>query len=242
MTILDDSTAQGRRVLYGRDFETIVGMILNELLNPQDIFVIKGTASSLSALIDDPNVIQAIIDYNKVPVKRRCDQTQLQDYPDTDLFVLYQEESTWRILAIINCKVSLHARHTETCFWGLLVRISSYLKYLFVTQDKDVYRIGKSELGESCERSRVARRLLESFTDKIYLLKMYDGPDDERISQDIRRFRFAFPNELPLYPPDIVTTTPFFDAPTVPGHTRYCRAVRPFDDLIYDLVRWRKEA
>ncbi|MGA9348832.1 MAG: hypothetical protein WBW48_08510 [Anaerolineae bacterium] len=50
MTILDDSTAQGRRALYGRDFEAIVGMILNELLNPQGIFIIKGTATHRSLI------------------------------------------------------------------------------------------------------------------------------------------------------------------------------------------------
>jgi hypothetical protein len=238
---LDDSTAQSQRTLYGRAFEITVGMILNRLLNPQGLFIVKGTAQALSTLIDDPAIVRGIIDYNRVPVKRRCDQTQLQDYPDTDLFVLYQDNDAWRVLAIISCKVSFHARHTETCFWALLVRLSSYIKYVLVTEDGDIYRKFRSELGTSCQRPTAPRRLLESFTDRVYLLKRYDGPDDERLFKDIEKFRSLFPNKLPLYPPSIIETNPIFDDPTIPGHTQYCRGVRPFDDLVFDLLRWRIE-
>lgn len=241
MPSLDDSTAQRRRTLYGRAFETTVGMILNRLLNPQGLFIVKGTAQALSTLIDDPNIVQGIIDYNKVPVKRPCDQTQLQDYPDTDLFVLYKDDNRWRVLGIISCKVSFHGRHTETCFWGLIVRLSSYIKYVLVTEDKDIYTKFRSELGTSCQQPTAPRRLLESFMDRIYLLKAYEGPDDERILDDIETFRSLFPDELPLYPPDMLETSPVFDDPTIAGHTQYCRGVRPFDDLIFDLARWKRE-
>jgi hypothetical protein len=131
-------------------------------------------------------------------------------------------------MAIISCKVSFHARHTEVCFWGSAVRASSYLKYVCVTEDRDIYQGKRSELGTSCEAATAARRLLESFTDRVYTIKKYEAPDSKELNEDIERKESASGETA-------------FDDPSRPRHTQYCHLVRPFDDLIQDLRYWRRE-
>ncbi len=235
---LTDSDAQKRRVLGGRAFETIIMHILNTFLESKGIAVVTGTKAALRTLIDDANNAEQIVAYTRLPVKRRCTQTQLEDRPDSDLFALvkpHHPRNPWRLLAIINCKRDFHARETEVAFWGLSVRTSSYIKYLCVTEDGNIYRSHpRSELGASCEDSTKARRLLESYTDRVYVCKQYQGVGDPRLAQDI---------EAVLHRLDRRSTEmqPCFDDPSLPRHTSYCFLVRPLDDLILDLDRWKNE-
>lgn len=239
---LNDRTAQSWRTLAGQAFEGVVSEILNSTVTEEGLFVVKGTSDALQGLINDSPTVQRIIDYNRLPVKRPCDQSQLQDYPDTDLFVLFKDNGAWKVLGIVSCKVSLHGRHTETCFWGTLIRLTSNIKYVFVTEDRDIYQGKPSELGRSCEEPRAARRLLESFTNRVYLVKQYSGPLDPNLARDVQAFRSALDNDsIPLYAPYDTATTPFFDDLSPPTHTQYCSTVRPIDDLVFDLVRWRRE-
>lgn len=234
--MLDDSAAQSQRSLTGDKLEKVCLRILNSLLNPHDIAVLKGSRAALSQFFKSDAIAQQIVDFNKLPVKRPCDQKQLEDYPDTDLFVLYFRPPQWRVLGLISCKVSFHSRHTMVTFWGLAVRISSNIPYICVTEDANVYGTPKrSELGSSCQNSTAARRLLESFTDGIYIIKPYTSDTDLTLDNDLRHFSETFVPDVPR------TNNPIFDSPQVSGHTRYCESVRPFDDLVQEILSWRRK-
>ncbi|MFQ6122951.1 MAG: BsaWI family type II restriction enzyme, partial [Dehalococcoidales bacterium] len=182
-----DQLAQSLRAAGGTAFEYIVAKILNSFLLEDDIVVTRAREASLRRLIHDQSNIYQIMDFTRVPVKRRCDQSQLQDYPDLDLFALIRPSKfgqLWRLLAIINCKVSFHARHTEAAFWGLLVRLSSNIPFVVVTEDRDIYKPKPSELGRSCQESTETRRILESFSDRVYLIKRYDNENDPKLGKD----------------------------------------------------------
>jgi hypothetical protein len=143
----DNRTAQAARAQAGTNLESVVARILNSLLNEQNIFVIKGSLKELRRVLQDHSLADQIVEYSKLPVKRPCDQKQIKDHPDSDLFVIYKDATKWRVLGIISCKVSFHARHTEVAFWGLAIRTSSNMKYVCVTEDADVCDGKKSELG-----------------------------------------------------------------------------------------------
>lgn len=232
-----DHVAQSLRAAGGNAFELAVARILNEFLIADGIVVTRAKENALRALIGDSPDVRRIMEFTRIPVKRRCDQTQLEDYPDLDLFALVQPDTAghpWRLLAIINCKVSFHARHTEATFWGLLIRLSSNVRFVMVTEDRDIYNVERprTELGRSCQESTATRRLLEAFSDRIYLVKGYDGPDDPRLDADVHtkiEYLRQGRNEI------------VFDDVTLPHHTQYCHSVRPLDDLIDDLLRWRPE-
>jgi hypothetical protein len=230
-----DRVAQSLRTYGGQTFERIVAKILNSFLQGDNIVVARAKEPQLRKLITNESNLRQIMDFTKVPVKRRCDQSQLQDYPDLDLFALIKPQkfgSPWRLLAIINCKVSFHARHTEAAFWGLLTRLSSNIPFVVVTEDRDIYKPKASELGRSCEESTVARRILESFSDKIYLVKRYKNEKDPKLDKDI---------SLKTENLRKGNTTIVFDDVSIPHHTQYCHSVRPLDDLLEDLRHWQIE-
>lgn len=227
--------AQSLRAAGGTIFELVVAEILNSFLQSDGIVVTRAKEPALRALIQNRSNLQQVMDFTRIPIKRRCDQTQLQDYPDLDLFALIrpsQDNDLWRLLAIINCKVSFHARDTEAAFWGLLIRLTSNIPFVVVTEDRDIYKPKASELGKSCAHSTRARRLLESFSDGVYLVKQYVDVNDPTLRQDIKTKR----NQLQAGVKSIV-----FDDPNIPNHTEYCHSVRPIDDLIEHLRRWKQE-
>ena len=230
-----EKAAQSMRATGGGAFERVVAKILNEFLTKDDIVVTRAREGSLKTLIQDKSNRTSLMDFTKVPVKRKCDQSQLQDYPDLDLFALIRPKTKkhpWRLLAIINCKVSFHARHTEATFWGLLIRISSNIPFVVVTEDRDIYKPKSSELGASCNESTVTRRLLESFADRVYLVKQYKDDNDKQLIRDIEtKNKFLKEGKSSVV----------FDDSTIPNHTQYCHSVRPIDDLIDDLRRWKIE-
>lgn len=118
---LTDSDAQARRVLGGRAFETVVMYILNTFLESKGIVVVTGKETALRTLMDNAGNAEQIVAYTRLPVKRRCTQTQLEDYPDSDLFAVvkpHHPRNPWRLLAIISCKRDFHARETEAAFWA----------------------------------------------------------------------------------------------------------------------------
>lgn len=230
-----DKVAQSLRAAGGAEFERIVAKILNTFLLPEGIVITRAKEPALKTLIRNSSNIAQIMDFTRVPVKRRCDQRQLQDYPDLDLFALISpktEGGLWRLLAIINCKVSFHVRQTEATFWGLLVRLSSNIPFVVVTEDRDIYMGKPSELGRSCAQATKARRLLESFCDRIYLVKKYKDVNDPQLIKDITMKFENLRKGIPI---------PVFDDFNIPGHTQYCHSVRPLDDLIEDLKRWKIE-
>lgn len=228
-----DRVAQSLRAAGGTAFEFIVAEILNNFLVSDGIVVTRAREPALRQLISEQSNLRRIMDFTQIPVKRRCDQSQLQDYPDLDLFALIRPESEgglWRLLAIINCKVSFHARHTEATFWGLLIRLSSNIPFVVVTEDRDIYKPKASELGISCQQSTETRRLLETFSDRVYLVKRYKSIDDDTLRHDLDTKKQHLRDGR---------TTVVFDDPSIPRHTQYCHSVRPLDDLIDDLRRWK---
>lgn len=235
MNTHDNSKAQSFRSSEGKRLEKVVQYTLNKILNSYNIFVCEGNSESLQKLIKEKNIVNQTLDYNKLPVKRPCDQKQLEDYPDTDLFILIKLKDSWRVLGVISCKVSFHSRHTMVTFWSLAIRISSNIKYICVTEDKDQYHPfrPRSELGKSCKESTVTRRLLESFVDKIYIIKPYKE-NSEDLNNDINNF-------LEYFSIDKKRKKIFLDNSDHKYHTEYCISVRPYDDLIYDIIRWKNE-
>lgn len=182
-----DKEAQSRRAVSGSAFERVVARILNEFLEREGIVVTRAREGALRQLINDWANLQQIMDYSRVPVKRQCTQGQIEDFPDLDLFALIKPQRSgdkWRLLAILNLKVSFHARNTEATFWGLLVRLTSRIPFVVITEDRDIYR-KNSELGVSCEQATRTRRLLEAFTDGIYLVKHYRSENDPLLLEDI---------------------------------------------------------
>lgn len=230
-----EQIAQSLKAVGGTNFELIVANILNNFLLNDDIVITRAREASLRSLIHDKSNLHQIMNFTKVPVKRRCDQSQLQDYPDLDLFALVRPTEIaqkWRLLAIINCKVSFHARHTEAAFWGLLIRLSSNIHFVVVTEDRDIYKPKTSELGTSCQKSTETRRILESFSDRVYLVKKYKNENDPELEKDI----FIKKEILQKGTNSII-----FDDINIPRHTQYCHSVRPLDDLIDDLKYWKRD-
>jgi hypothetical protein len=213
--MLDDSKAQSLRSSEGQRLENVVAYILNTLLNNKGIYVVQGTSDGLKKIISDDGIVKQIIDYNLLPVKRPCDQKQLEDYPDTDLFIILKTKSGWRVLGIINCKISFHSRHTMVTFWGLAIRIGSNIKYVCVTEDKDQYHPfrPRSELGKSCQYSTATRRLLESFVDRIYIIKPYEL-NERKLQSDIELFSDYLNHNI--------KGKICFDNPNHKYHTEYC--------------------
>lgn len=232
-----DATAQSQKTIAGDKLEKVTIQILNEFLLPHNIVVLKETKKALKTYFESEEIALQIIDFNKLPVKRPCDQRQLEDYPDTDLFVLFKQSLSWRVLGLISCKVSLHSRHTMVTFGGLSIRISSNISYVCVTEDADIYRSKRSELGISCSQPTSTRRLLESFTDGIYTIKNYKSHTDKNLVHDLKSSS------------SLLTTTiderkyikPHFDDSSIPYHTQYCESVRPFDDLVFQILRWKEK-
>jgi len=234
----DNRTAQAARAQAGTNLESVVAQILNLLLNEQNIFVIKGSFKELRRVLQDNDLAAQIIEYSKLPVKRPCDQKQIEDYPDTDLFVIYKDAAKWRVLGIISCKVSFHARHTEVAFWGLAIRTSSNMKYVCVTEDANIHSGGTSELGVSCSKSKATRRILESYTARVYLIKKYVSTDDPHLAKDVDTFRHGLRETRS----STRLENPSFDDLALKNHTQYCASVCPLDELYFDILRWRDEA
>jgi hypothetical protein len=73
---------------------------------------------------------------------------------------------------------------------------------------------------------------LESFVDRIYIIKPY-SLNEKEIEQDIASFVFSKERHKDI--------NYIFDNPNHPFHTKYCLSVRPFDDLVFDLLRWKDD-
>ena len=218
--------------------EAVVARVLNSLLNKQNIFIIKGSEKELRRVLQDDRLARQIMDYSRLPVKSPCNQKQIEDYTDTDLFVLYKDDHQWRVLGIISCKVSFHARHTEVAFWGLAIRTSSNMRYVCVTEDANVWNGSRSELGVSCELSTAAGRILECYTNRIYMVKKYASAMDPILEACIGAFYSRFKSTTAKQR----QAEPCVDELSSPNHTQYCPHVCPLDELYFDIQRWRAEA
>lgn len=151
--------------------------------------------------------------------------------PDTDVLVYYAKknfdgdvEERYH-LATISCKVSFHARHTESLFWAIAMK-NHGAKFVMASEDKI------DELG-TCKDGNKTRRLLESYMDGVYLLKRYQVKSNS-ILGDVSRFFKVFQRaEAQTYHRQ--GSHVFASQPK----DRFCDRVRPFDDLLFDLMQWK---
>jgi len=81
---------------------------------------------------------------------------------------------------------------------------------------------------------------LETFTDRVYTIKRYSGVRDPQLAQDIEAFQ-EYLSSLQDKTSYARSMTTYFDDPDHPNHTEYCQSVRPFDDLVFDIIRWKNE-
>jgi hypothetical protein len=140
------------------------------------------------------------------------------------LLALHRATGAWQVVAVIDTSVSLHSRQTEICFWAQLLR--DRFRFVFVTQDRETYKQQRSELGRSCGEASSGRRMLETYTDGVYLVRPYEDRD---VEGDVRTF-CALPKHT--------EEAPVFDVPGVQGHTEYCSQVHPLDALPPQLMIW----
>jgi hypothetical protein len=229
----------------GRKLEDNVRRILNQILNKKDI-----EAFSVSQIRRWAKKVgggyKKLFDYIQVPVKNSCTQEQVMTLPDTDILVVYKQENkvtdtvSFHPLCIVSCKASFHARETETLFWSALTQPTK-IKFVLATEDSDRYNDveerRKTELG-TCKDGNKTRRLLECFLDRVYILKKYDKVTDG-IVKDIDTFYHVFEKAEAQGYRGINSGT--FDDYDRKPHAEYCNMVRPFDDLLFDIMKWKFE-
>ena len=80
--------AQSLKTLGGAAFERIVATILNGFLQNDNILVTRAKEDELKKFIRDGKNLFQIPAFTRIPVKRSCNQSQLENYPDLDLFAL----------------------------------------------------------------------------------------------------------------------------------------------------------
>ena len=229
---ISDKKAQSLRALSGAEFEGRVAYVLNQFLNREDIYAVS--LKELKRLIKTNQKLVEILEYAKLPIRNPCEQKYEMVLPDTDVIVYYKRkdhsgnvEKNFQ-LATVSCKVSFHGRETESTFWAHALRDHG-AKFVFATEDKF------NEL-KTCENGNKARRLLESYMDSVYLMSRYGGSED-KLLEDINRFHYAFENSKSVgYQRQ---NTRIFDVER--KDSAYCKQVRPFDDLLFDLMRWKFE-
>lgn len=237
------SKHQSKKARSGKKLELNVKQILNNILDKEGIIVAAlNEIDAKKSIIDDEHK-EKIIDFIKVRFPTDCSQEYRLDLPDTDLIVLYRKKNhdgstmQWYVLGIISCKVSFHARETESTFWASVLKYHS-MRMVMVTEDKDRYTT-RTELG-TCEKPTAARRRLETFMDRVYIIKQYgNGNAQNKIMEDISSFYDIF-NQMQSRGYRTPHTQIFDDYETK-FHCGYCNKVKPFDDLISDIMMWKME-
>ncbi len=237
-----ESERQRRVQETGSKLEVNVRKILNQILSKKDIEAFS--VSQISRWAKTDGVHRKLLNYLKVEIKNSCSQDQSLTLPDTDIVVVYKEEDkvnhvvkAWHPLCIVSCKVSFHARETEALFWAQLVRPQK-IKYVLVTEDADRYgQKNQSEL-KTCETGNKPRKLLECFLDRIYIIKKYDQVNNGIVT-DIDTFYHVFERAEAQGYRGIESR--IFDDYERKPHAEYCKNVRPFDDLLFDIMNWKFE-
>ena len=229
---ISDKEAQSLRVVGGSEFEANVAKIVTDLLLSEGIYAtsLKGLKLSVKK---DPDLNQ-VLEFAKVPLRSPCNQSYEMVLPDSDVIVYYiQKDREGKVkkrfhLATISCKVSFHARETESAFWAKVLKNGHGAKFVLATEDKF------DEL-KTCEMGNKARRVLEAYMDGIYMMKSYGGKSKNNLDSDLGRFYEIFQKSkqtgFKRQKSDVFDEGRKVD--------RYCKQVRPFDDLIFDLMRWK---
>ena len=248
--ILEDeirqSDHQRRNEETGKLLERNVRKIINDVLEKKGIKALTVAEITRYGKVDAS--YKKLLPFIMVPVKNSCKQEQKMTLPDTDILVLYNQEDrvaksrSWLPLCIISCKASFHARETETTFWATQVHPTK-VKFVCVTEDADRYvkdkkgRLKDTEL-KTCDNPNKIRTLLEGFCDRTYIIKKY-SEHGYNIIKDIDAF-YSVLERAEAQTFRGITSRLFDDFERKP-HADYCDNVRPFDDLLFDIMNWKFE-
>ncbi len=234
---VSDVDAQRLRQHAGKVLEQNVAFIITQLLQREDIYAVS--LKELIELSKREEAFRQVLEFAKMPLRCPCDQTFVSILPDTDVIVYYtQKDHQGHVLkryhlATISCKVSFHGRHTESTFWASQMKGGLGAKFVLVTEDK---KKPAGELG-ICDKGNQTRRLLEHYMDSIYTINQYEGRANQ-LSRDIGDFYRVF--EDSKQSGYLRQNTRIFDNKR--PSDRYCQQVRPFDDLLFDLMEWKFKA
>jgi hypothetical protein len=234
-----ESARQRSVNIKGRKLETNVKQILNTILSSKRIRALDCSKIRKWARIDSN--YKGLAEYIKVSIESPCSKETITYLPDKDIIVFCEQERnagggvTRHPLCVVSCQTSFHARGTEPLFWSLLTR--SKVRYVLVTEDSDRYgERPKTELG-TCTNGNKIRRLFESFLERAYIIKKYDRVNDGLV-KDIDSFCRVFGK-------DVATRKGIepiiFDDNKRKPRAGYCTNIRPFDDLLFDIIRWKSE-
>jgi hypothetical protein len=229
---ISDKEAQSLRISTGTQFEKNVAYVITDLLISENIYA-TSLKNLKESVVREPGLNQ-VLEFAKLPLRSPCRQTYEMVLPDSDVIVYYvQKDHSGNVkkrfhLATISCKVSFHARETESAFWASALR-NHGSKFVLATEDKF------DEL-KTCEMGNKARRVLESYMDGIYMMKQYGNRKNDLI-KDIARFYEVF--QKSKQSGYVRQGSTIFDEGRKQG--RYCKQVRPFDDLVFDLMKWKFE-
>jgi hypothetical protein len=225
--------AQSLRSLTGRSFEKNVAKTITDILSREGIYA-RSFRDLKNAVKYEPGLAQ-VIEYAHMMVNSPCLNRYELILPDTDIVAYYVEKGLYDNeikryhLATISCKVSFRERYAESAFWASALR-GHQKRFVLVTEDK------ADEL-ESCEKGLKARRVLESYIDGgIYLMKSY-GKNTSLLDSDTEKFFEIFKKSQRSAYARAGTT--LLDSGR--RSDRYCDKVRPFDDLVFDLMAWKFE-
>lgn len=145
----------------GGDFEGFVRNHINEELNKKGIVAIKG--DNLKKIASKNSQVAGVVKFLMLPNKRRCTQTELKIWADSDVVVVYKDsKNQWKVLAVISCKTSDHARNTSVLFWAQAF-VHLGIKYFLATQDLD------NQFDQECiQATKKSRRLFEAYCDRVF--------------------------------------------------------------------------
>jgi hypothetical protein len=147
-----NSADQSWRSASGNFYQRYVQSRINEETSKQGLLAL--TETELRAL-------PQLIEFLKLPAKRRCLQSSISVWPDNDIILVTLTTShDWRAVGIISCKTSLRERVFESAFWTLATRDTG-IKSGFVTADLD------DELAE-CGGNGKNRQIIETYFDRAY--------------------------------------------------------------------------
>lgn len=237
-----ESDRQRRVQETGAKLELNVQTIINEVLRKKNVEAFS--VSQIRRWAKEGGSYKTLYDYIQAPIRNSCTQKVVMTLPDTDLLVVFKQvdksnplNTIWHPLCIVSCKASFHARETESLFWSEVMRTTK-IKFVVVTEDANRYgKRQNTELGK-CEKATKIRRLLECYVDRTYIIKKYEKVNNG-ILKDIDRFYPVLEKaEGQAY--RNVESRIFDDYERKP-HAEYCKNIRPFDDLLIDIMKWKLE-
>lgn len=222
-----EGLAQAAKQERGEAFHDVVSYVLGQLLKGHGIHVVRmknrGSINPFQPFVKDPAIASDLLNRIRLPLKRPCDQSDSNTFPDSDIVIIREVmPDVWRILSIVNCKVSFRDRHIQACFWGLAFKQHTDIRYFVVTLD------AQRELGNKCGANEVRKRL-ETCTHGVFVMREFKNVQDDTLVDVLEGIKQQSKTD-----PEVIRRATEFD----PDASRkgYCRMVKRFSDLITTLL------